>query len=448
MAFARTREALLRTDKTWALFQGSAGSLVLRVTGFGLRFLAAVVLARLLGVSNYGWYAYAISWLAFLVIPTTLGLDQVLLRFVPAYHEAGRWPQLKGILRFAFWRATTVSMVVAAVAVGIAYSLPGIGPSERAVLAGALALLPITVLAQIRQASLRALDRPVLAQIPENLLYPATLVALAWAMAAALPGGLTTLGAMLANAGAWSLAFLVGTAFVVQRLPAAFREMASSPQSAEWTAMMPALVLVGLAFHLVTRADVLVLGLVGTPRDVGLYTAASRGGESLLLVYDAVTLAGASLFSALYARGDRREVQRFTSLACRIVLWGTLPIYAALMVAAPWFLGLFGAEFVAGAGVMRILLTAYLLSSLSGFVIVMLYVAGHQRDVAIAVGLLVPVALALDLTLIPRFGPTGAAVAAGVSLVLMKGTLVAVLYRRTGVLSLPYGAPAPREERP
>ena len=420
---------------------------MLRGAGFGFRFLAGVVLARLLGVSDYGRYAYAISWLAFLVIPTALGLDQVLLRFVPAYRETEAWPQVKGVLRFAFRRATAVSIAVAAVAVAIVYSLPGIGPSERTVLAVALALLPLAVLAQIRQSSLRAFDHPVLAQVPENLLYPTALIALAWAMATAPSGGLTTLGAMVANAGAWFLAFLVGTVFVVKKLPAVLRRVASSSESAEWTAMMPALVLVGLAFHLVSRADVLVLGLVGTPRDVGLYTAASRGGESLLIVYDAVTLAGASLFSALYARGDRRELQRFTSLACRIVLWSTLPIYVALMVAAPWFLGLFGAEFVAGAGVMRILLTAYLLSSLSGFVIVMLYAAGRQRDVAIAVGLLVPVALALDVTLIPRFGPTGAAVAAAVSLVLMKGTLVAVLYRRTGILSLPYGAPAPGGDR-
>lgn len=440
-AFARTREALLRTDKTRSLFEGTAGSLALRLTGFGLRFLAAVVLARLLGVSNYGWYAYAISWLAFLVIPTTLGLDQVLLRFIPAYRETGAWPQLKGVLRFAVWRATAVSIAVAAVAVGIAYSLPGIGPSERAVLAVALALLPIAVLAQIRQSSLRAFDHPVLAQVPENLLYPVVLIALACAVASSL-GGLTALGAMLANVGAWILAFVLGTVFALKKLPAVLRGAASGSEAAEWTAMMPPLVLIGLAFHLISRADVLVLGLVGTPRDVGLYTAASRGGESLLLAYDAVTLAGASLFSALYARGDLCELQRFTSLACRIVLWSTLPIYVALMVAAPRFLGLFGAEFVAGAGVMRVLLTTYLLSSLSGFVIVMLYTVGRQRDVAVTMCLLAPLALVLHFVLIPRFGPMGAAFGSGVSLLVVKGTLVVVLFRRVGVLSLPYWAPA------
>jgi O-antigen/teichoic acid export membrane protein len=204
--------------------------------------------------------------------------------------------------------------------------------------------------------------------------------------------------------------------------------------------MVPSLVLVGLAFHLVSRADMLVLGVVATPRDVGLYAAASRGGEAVLIVYDAVTLAGGALFAALHARGDRQELQRFTSLACRVVLWGTVPVYLTLMAITPWFLGLFGAEFVAGAAAMRVLLTTYSLSSISGFVMVMLYMVGHPRDVAAVVSLLMPFTLALDVLLIPPFGPIGAAAASGVSLLLMKGILVVVLYRRTGVLALPYGA--------
>ena len=436
--FERATRAMLRTDETRALLRGSTGSLVLRGVSFGLRFVMGVVLARLLGAAEYGLYAYAVSWLALLAVPTMLGLDHVLLRFVAAYKEQRTWSKLKGLLRFAAAKATIASVAIAGVAVALALTLPGVANTARPVLVITFALLPLVVLGQMRQSALRGLDHPVLAQIPENLIYPAAAIAAAWGVAAFSASGLSATGAAGANAGAWLLAFVVGTLFLTRRLPVDVRRAESATDSAPWVAMMPSLVLTGLTFHLLSRADVLMLGLLATPRDVGVYTAASRGGESVLLFYDAVTLAGASLFSALSTRNNGAELQRFTSLACRLVMWTTLPLYVVLMLFAPWFLALFGAEFAGGVGVMRFLLTTYALSSLSGFVIVMLYIAGHQRDVAIVMSCLAPLTLVLALILIPRFGLMGAAIASGTSLVLLKATLVVVLYRRIGVVSLPY----------
>lgn len=436
--FKRAAQALLRTDKTRALVSGSAGSLLLRLTSFGLRFLMGIVLARLLGASDYGIYAYAVSWLALLTVPTTLGLDHVLLRFVAAYKEQESWSQLRGVLRFAAICAAVASVVVAAVAVCTVLTLPRISAAARPVLAISLALLPVVVFGQLRQATLRGLGHPVMALLPENLLYPAGVMALAVGLAAFQADRLTATEAALANAVAWLVAFAVGTAFVARRLPIDVWRITPASKSPEWFGMVPPLVLSGLAFHLLSRADVLVLGLLATPRDVGVYTAASRGGESVLIFYDAVTIAGAGLFSGLNVKDDRVELQRFTSLACRMVLWTTLPVYLALMLVAPWFLSLFGEEFTNGSGAMRFLLTTYTLGSLSGFVIVMLYMTGHQRDVAVVMCCLAPVTVLLAFLLIPPLGLMGAAIVSGASLVLLKATLVGVLYWRTGVLSLPY----------
>lgn len=202
--------------------------------------------------------------------------------------------------------------------------------------------------------------------------------------------------------------------------------------------MVPPLIFIGGAYHLLSRGDLLVLGIVGTSREVGVYSIVSRGAELMLFIYDAITLAGASLFSSIYVTGDYKELQRFTTLATKTILWISLPIFFILIGIAPWFLGLFGTEFVEGYGVMRLLTTTYFIGSLSGFVITMLYMTGHQRDVAIVMGVMAIVNLALSFLLIPWLGITGAAIASGTTLILLKGTLVIVLYKRVGIISLPF----------
>ena len=56
----------------------------------------------------------------------------------------------------------------------------------------------------------------------------------------------------------------------------------------------------------------------------------------------------------------------------------------------------------------------------------------------VAVGLAAALSVALSLLLILKFGILGAGIASGVSLLLLRASLVVVLYQRVGVVSLPF----------
>ncbi len=87
---------------------------------------------------------------------------------------------------------------------------------------------------------------------------------------------------------------------------------------------------------------------------------------------------------------------------------------------------------------MRLLTTTYFSSSLGGFVIIMMYMTGHQRDVAKLMGVAASLNVALCFILIPRLGILGAAISSGASVVFLKAALVAVLHKRVGIVSLPF----------
>lgn len=448
--WSRVRQAFFRTEKTQTLLWGSIGSLVVRGVGMGLRMLTGILLARLLGATGYGIYAYAVTWLGFLTIPTIMGLDQVLLRFVAAYKETRGWSALKGVLKFSLLLGLAAAAVTTLFSISIVALFSDSDWDFQATMWITLALLPIVVLGQLRQSALRGLDHPMAAQIPENIIYPGLLSVFAFGASITMESSPTVIQVALANAAAWVGSFFTGTFLLSRWTPSPVRDAKPSYEKAEWMRMVPPLIFIGGAYHLISRGDLLVLGLLGTSRDVGVYAVASRGAELMLFIYDAITLAGASLFSSIYVSGDHEELQRFTTLATKTILWISLPIYFILIRIAPWFLGLFGDEFVEGQGVMRLLTTTYFIGSLGGFVITMLYMTGRQRDVAVVMGAMVIINLALSFLLIPWLGITGAAIASGATLVLMKGILVVVLHKRVGIVSLPFrlkgaGAPGPAD---
>src|SRR5581483_11719351 len=147
---------------------------------------------------------------------------------------------------------------------------------------------------------------------------PGVLLTLAVVLYLVARDSLSAPSVAILNAAAWGASLAIGTLFLMRKTPTSVRRARAVFKRSEWLRGVLPLVFSALAYQLLSRGDVLILGIMGSSRDVGLYTAASRGAELVLFVYTALTLAGASLFAALHAAGNRAELQRFTTLVTRI----------------------------------------------------------------------------------------------------------------------------------
>ena len=83
------------------LARDTAGVMAIQALSMGLGFAVSVVLARLLGVREFGLYSLAMSVLGLLVVPATFGFPQLLVREIAAYRVKGEWGLIRGLLRFA-----------------------------------------------------------------------------------------------------------------------------------------------------------------------------------------------------------------------------------------------------------------------------------------------------------------------------------------------------------
>src|SRR5690242_4310371 len=82
---------------TRLLRRGASGALVVQVGGAAFALIVNVLLARLVGKSQYGIYAYAMSWVSVLGVLSLLGQSSSVVRLVPVYLHRREWGTLRGL---------------------------------------------------------------------------------------------------------------------------------------------------------------------------------------------------------------------------------------------------------------------------------------------------------------------------------------------------------------
>ena len=161
-----------------------------------------------------------------------------------------------------------------------------------------------------------------------------------------------------------------------------------------------------LIFH---RMDLLMLGKLESVAQVGLYTAAIRVIDSVVLV---PRVLGTALYPALRQSldTDPDAARRLLADSSRITLAVCSGIGVLVWILAPWALRITpGPEFVPATEVLRLLSYGIVMQGLSHVVARLLLAIDAERDFVVAVSVSLVLNFGLNLWLIPRMGISGAA---------------------------------------
>lgn len=424
----RGLQAFLGSRSGRSIALGAGTALTVQVLGAGVAYGLEVVLARLLGVADYGVYSYTLAWVTLLAIPTTLGFTTSLLRYVGAFHGAGEWGLLKGVVLRSWQLVLATSVLVVIVAVGAMQVLGH--PPHASILFLALGLVPLTAVQNIQQSMGRGLGKVALAFAPGRIAIPTLLILLLLGTALfgrAVDPELAVWLTILAMAlGLGGQALIIRTRVFEEAQPASYR-------TREWLwTSLPMLLIAGFMLVL-ARTDVLMLGFLAAPSDVGIYTAASRTSNLVLLTLTAVNALAAPQIADLFARDEIGDLQRIATGVAHLAFWPALLLVIMLLVAAPLVLGVFGSEFVLARGALTILALGNLVSVGVGSVGYFMNMTGNQNLMAVVVGVAAILNVVLNWLLIPHFGVNGAAGATAVSIAVWNLGLNAAVKRRVGV---------------
>src|SRR6266566_1746345 len=165
---------------------------------------------------------------------------------------------------------------------------------------------------------------------------------------------------VLAYAGSWILATFAA-AFVWDRETRAFPALPSEPGEARelfryGAPRAPAALLSQLLFW----TDYFVLSRYVTSAELGVYAAAVRVAQALVLFLIAVNYMFSPFVADLHARGERDRLDGLYKALTRWTLASTIPILLLLMIVPGPILLIFGGNFASGTPALRILLIGQL----------------------------------------------------------------------------------------
>jgi O-antigen/teichoic acid export membrane protein len=215
--------------------------------------------------------------------------------------------------------------------------------------------------------------------------------------------------------------------------PAELRAHAPRYHRRHWVEVsLPLLAMSGFVI-LLGQIDVIVLGLLRDPAEVGEYSAASRTAGLVGLSLMAANAVVAPMIAEFHKTGNRADLASSVTMGTRLALAGSVATAAVLAVAGKQVLSWFGADYEGGYIVVMVLAAAHVVSAGAGPVGYLMSLTGHEKAAARVYGLCTLGNVVLNALLVPVWGPLGAAIAAAVTMVAWNVWLRVLVGRRLGM---------------
>ena len=422
-----------------SILAGTSQNMVGIVVAAAATFAANILITRTLGAESFGAVTLLTQGAFVLSFATRAGMDMAVLRDVAVEVGTGRWGRIRTPVARATGIALGVSTLVALVGVFAAdpiRSVLNIGDERgRWAVEAACLGLPFLALANVWLSATRGL------KIMRYTLYifwagqPLT-----WILFMVVGWQISETAWMTALAYSLSWASAAGAAWWAWH-----RESSRWPADAMGPGEMSRLLRyagprapAALFSQLLFWTDLFVLTQFANETEVGIYAAALRAGQVVVLFLTSVSLMFSPFVADLHNRGETERLDRLFKSLTRWTLAATIPAFLILVVAPEPALRLFGSEFTGGRVALLLLLAGQFVNVATGSVGFVLIMVGRTGwDLLVYAGSLL-VDLVLAFWLCSRYGMEGAAVANAITFALSKWARLALVRRFVGIQ--PYDA--------
>lgn len=395
------------------------------VVGIGVAALATfavnVLMSNALGAEGFG-VVTVVTQAAFVIsFATRAGMDMAVLRDVAVEIGENRWDRIRVPVARATLIAALVSGAAAALVIGAAEPVKSLfsleGREGRLAIQMAALGLPFLALANVWLSATRGL------KIMRYTLY------VFWAGQPILWIVLMLAGWLIART-SWMSALAYSMSWVLAAIAAGFYWR---KESSGWEArpMQPGAMTklfryagprapAALFSQLLFWTDLFVLTRYASQLEVGVYSAALRAGQVIVLFLTSVSLMFSPFVADLHNRGETERLDKLFKTLTRWTIAATMPVFLLLLVAPEEALRVFGGRFSEGQLALLILIAGQFINIATGSVGFVLIMVGRTGWDLAVYGASLTINLGLAFWLCPRYGMEGAAIANAVTFALSK----------------------------
>lgn len=420
---------------TERVFLSGTAILLASIAGNGLSYALGILLARILGVTDFGIYALAITIYNSLTLIVLFGLDIGVIKFVSEALGQRNQKTAAGIIEQAIaiiLASSSIASLLLAAFAGILSEKVYSKPALEIALQFLATAIPCAVAVTVLMSGLQAFQIVRYTIIIRYIWEPVSKISLAcgflW-MGFGLPGVFSA----LFITSAISTAVLVRSVHRIAGVQFSNFFTWNSSLARQLLLFCSPLAISSLFGVVAPRSDILLLGYWGSPHEVGTYMAAFQTSAALALILGALDTVLAPIMSRALAEADRYRLRQAYQMASRLTLTLTAPLCAVLVVFGTELLSLFGPEFTVASPVLALLAGAQLIHSMTGTANTVLLMSGYSRIVmgnTIVIGF---ASIVLMCVLIPMWSSLGAAGASAAGLIALNFVRVAQVWRLHGI---------------
>jgi O-antigen/teichoic acid export membrane protein len=411
---------LTDTQDIFTAAKGGGISFAGRLFEYVVRFAFGILIARVIGVEQYGLYILSITVAAIATNIAMLGLQVGMVRFLPpAIHEKDE-PSIRGILQICVGFPVLFSLTLAIGLFLLASPVANLvfhDPRLIPVLRIACLLIPMDTLASMAYVITISFKQPKYSVIANNIIAPLTKLLLA---AGFLAIGFSTKGVLISQVIA-SAAAMVVLAYYVNALFSLKHFIGAAKRNTRKILRYSFPAYLGWIINTVSSTlSTMVLGLLGLTAGVGVFAAASRISLIGSMFYTSIGNISTPIIADLHSRGEASLMKTYYQTTTRWLVMFNLPVFLTSVLFAKPLLSIFGDDFTAGATSMMILAIGTLTYTCTGVGANILDMTDHPKVNMVNSMVMVLIIIGLNFLLIPRWGVNGAAAATALSTTLVN----------------------------
>lgn len=401
--------------------KGVGTSLIGGVIGRTLWFLCQVLIARSFGAEVFGLYVLGLIVLRIAGLIARFGLHTGTMRFVSIYrkNDQGR---TKGVLIAAFL-IPLLNGVILGTFVYVFADFISTSIFHKPQLEGIIKIfamcVPLMATMMVVAGTSRGFHKTKYFVYIKDICQPLANISFVF-ISVLLDLDMHAL--MWAFVMSHAVGLFVGIFFIYKEFPALSNmEVKAIYETKELITYSAPLLFSGFLLFLIYWTNAIILGLMKTSVDVGVFRAASQIPILLTLILLASNSIYAPAIAEMYHQGHRERLEMIFKATTRWVFLLVLPASLVLIFSAKEIMLIFGHAFVKiGAPVLIILTISQFINCLTGGVAVTLNMTGKQNLEMINSATLVLMNIGLNCLLIPRYGSIGAAIATGTSICIIN----------------------------
>lgn len=399
-----------------------SGAFSLQISSVLFAYIAQVILARNLSMVSYGQYSFLWTSIGLLTTIGTIGFSASAIRFIPEYLSNQRLNHAKSFISIG----TAVSLFTSlAIGFGMLLYTRFVNSSSWYVALLAGIVVPVLVMSSLFAAFTQAGGSSVTAYTSSLLIRPALFLIMLLS-SLVLSFRLNYSIAMMLNVFSTIVSAMIMWRIWIRKQ----RIMLGKPMAGSWLRRRPRWTIQRTWFEVsiwmlmssmfqigLNQADTIIIGVVRGPRDVAIYSVATKVAALTAFVLTAVNAVVTPKLSSAVHSGDYKGLQRLVSQSANLIFWPSLFISLIIIFGGHELTKVFGTGYLASYVPMVILTIGQLVNGWCGSVAYLLNVSEKHKLAVTIFGVGAGLNVVSNLVIVPHFGPTGAAVVTAFTMV-------------------------------